>query len=96
MLQADSPNRMEGFIILDFMPQFPEAVKQMAIWLSQGKIKAKNTIVKGGLQQAEYALNDLFKGMNTGKPRLMTSEVAKEADGPNRQACGRGEGAREH
>lgn len=58
---------MEGFIILDYAPEFPEGVKQLATWLSQGKIKAKNTIIKGGLKQAEYALNDLFKGVNTGK-----------------------------
>lgn len=57
---------MEGFIILDYAPEFLDGVKQLAIWLSQGKIKARNTIVKGGLKQAEYAMNDLFKGVNTG------------------------------
>lgn len=58
---------MEGFIILDYQKEFPEGVKALATWLSQGKIKARNTIVKGGLKQAEYALNDLFKGVNTGE-----------------------------
>ncbi|CAN8101594.1 unnamed protein product [Discula destructiva] len=67
--------RMEGFIILDFVAEFPEAIKQMAVWLSQGKIKSRNTVVKGGLQRAEYALNDLFKGMNTGK---MVVEVKEQ------------------
>lgn len=57
---------MEGFIILDFVSEFPEGIKQLAIWMSQGKIKGKNTIVKGGIEKAEYALNDMFKGLNTG------------------------------
>ncbi|KAJ4424401.1 hypothetical protein N0V82_000922 [Gnomoniopsis sp. IMI 355080] len=59
--------RMEGFIVLDYIPEYPEGIKQLATWLSQGKIKGKNTIVKGGIQKAEHALNDLFKGLNTGK-----------------------------
>ncbi|KAL1879186.1 hypothetical protein Daus18300_001765 [Diaporthe australafricana] len=59
--------RMEGFIVLDFAADFAEAMKQMAIWVSQGQIKSKNTVVKGGLQKAEQALADMFKGINTGK-----------------------------
>ncbi|KAJ0122347.1 nadp-dependent leukotriene b4 12-hydroxydehydrogenase [Diaporthe amygdali] len=59
--------RMEGFIVLDFAADFPEAMKQMAVWVSQGQIKSKNTVVKGGLQKADQALADMFKGINTGK-----------------------------
>lgn len=60
-------NRMEGFIVLDLAAEFPEAMKQMAVWISQGQIKSKNTVVKGGLQKAPQALAGLFKGINTGK-----------------------------
>ncbi|KAG8159656.1 hypothetical protein KVR01_010293 [Diaporthe batatas] len=59
--------RMEGFIVLDFAADFPEAMKQMAVWVSKGQVKAKNTIVKGGLEKAPEALAGLFKGVNTGK-----------------------------
>ncbi|KAK7718463.1 hypothetical protein SLS64_002418 [Diaporthe eres] len=59
--------RMEGFIVLDFAADFAEAMKQLAVWVSQGQIKSKNTVVKGGLQKADQALADLFKGINTGK-----------------------------
>lgn len=59
--------RMEGFIVLDFAADFPEAMKQMAVWVSQGQVKSKNTVVKGGLQKADQALADLFKGINTGQ-----------------------------
>lgn len=65
---------MEGFIILDFIPEYPEGIKQLATWLSQGKIKGKNTIVKGGIEKAEYALNDLFNGLNTGRSPLFDIE----------------------
>lgn len=59
--------RMEGFIVLDWAAQFPAAMKQMAIWVVQGQVKSKNTVVKGGLEKADQALADLFKGLNTGK-----------------------------
>lgn len=52
--------------MLDFAADFAEAMKQMAVWVSQGQIKSKNTVVKGGLQKAEQALADMFKGINTG------------------------------
>lgn len=66
--------RMQGFIVTDYTAQFPEAKKQLAQWLSEGKLKRKETVVKGGLAKAEQALVDLFKGANTGK---LIVEVAK-------------------
>jgi len=58
---------MQGFIVFDYVKEFPEAKKQLAQWLSEGKLKRKETIVKGGLPKAEQALLDLFNGANTGK-----------------------------
>lgn len=59
--------RMEGFIVTDYAAQFPEARKELAKWLSEGKLKRKETIVKGGLPEAEQALVGLFNGANTGR-----------------------------
>ncbi|KIW90610.1 uncharacterized protein Z519_08393 [Cladophialophora bantiana CBS 173.52] len=59
--------RMEGFIVFDYAKEYPRALRDLAQWLSEGKIKRKETIVKGGLDQAENALRDLYKGVNTGK-----------------------------
>lgn len=70
--------RMEGFIIPDYALQFPEARKELAQWLAEGKIQRKETIIKGGLGQAEQALADLYNGMNTGK---LLVEVCPEDDG---------------
>lgn len=64
--------RMEGFIVFDYDKQFPEARKQLAKWLSEGKLKRKETVMKGGLAKAEQALVDLFNGANTGKDRSAT------------------------
>ncbi|KAL9576372.1 MAG: hypothetical protein Q9212_007156 [Teloschistes hypoglaucus] len=59
--------RMQGFIILDYVSQYPSARTELSQWLSEGKIKRKETIIKGGLKQAEQALCDLYRGVNTGK-----------------------------
>lgn len=59
--------RMQGFIVFDFAHKYPEARKEIAQWLSEGKLKRKETIVKGGLLKAEEALVGLFEGKNTGE-----------------------------
>ncbi len=59
--------RMEGFIVFDYEHRYPEAVENLTRWLEEGKIKRKETIVQGGLREAEKALTDLFNGINTGK-----------------------------
>ncbi|KAL8689743.1 MAG: hypothetical protein Q9218_004658 [Villophora microphyllina] len=59
-----SPPLLDFF---DYAKQFPQARKDLAQWLSEGQIKRKETIIKGGLGKAEQALCDLYKGVNTGK-----------------------------
>jgi NADPH-dependent curcumin reductase CurA len=58
---------MQGFIVLDHFKDAPEAVKQLATWLAEGKLQRKETIVRGGLKEAEKAMLHLFEGKNTGK-----------------------------
>ena len=58
--------RMEGFIILDYIPRFPEAQAQMGAWIAEGRIKFRTHVVEG-LENAPGALNLLFTGGNTGK-----------------------------
>merc|ERR1711939_547294 len=59
--------RMQGFIVFDYEKEYPRALRDLAQWLSEGKIKRKETVVKGGLVKAEEALRDLYNGVNTGK-----------------------------
>src|SRR5208337_4523255 len=58
--------RVEGFIILDFASRFMDAAKQLGTWKMMGKLKDRQTIVKG-LEKAPEAINMLFEGKNIGK-----------------------------
>jgi NADPH-dependent curcumin reductase CurA len=58
--------RMQGFIVIDFLPRFPEAALQLGIWAAEGKIHNRVHIVEGFLS-APTAINMLFTGANTGK-----------------------------
>jgi NADPH-dependent curcumin reductase CurA len=58
--------RMQGFIILDYLDRFPEAVLQLVQWAGEGRIQWRDHVVEG-LEQAPDALNMLFTGANTGK-----------------------------
>ena len=58
--------RIEGFLLLDYVPRFMEAATQLGQWKMFGKIKDRETIVEG-LGKAPEAINMLFTGGNTGK-----------------------------
>lgn len=82
---------MEGFIVFDFVKEYPAARKQLAQWLAEGKLKRQETVVKGGLKVAEQALVDLFKGGNTGKTQsFFLLQSCVEANSSRKIAC-RGE-----
>lgn len=70
--------KMQGFIVLDFAKEYPQAQEELAAWVREGKIKRGETIVPGGLREAEKALVSLYEGANTGK---MLVEVAKWDEG---------------
>ncbi|KAI4110733.1 MAG: hypothetical protein LQ345_006922 [Seirophora villosa] len=65
--------RMEGFIVFDYSSSYPSARAQLALWLAEGKIQRKETIITGGLERAEQALVDLYNGVNTGKLHVQVS-----------------------
>ena len=57
---------MRGFIISDFSEKFPDAIKQLSIWLKEDKITFSETIVDG-FDHIPQAFIDLFDGKNEGK-----------------------------
>lgn len=61
--------RMEGFIIIDYMHRYPEAIAEMAGWVSEGKIVYEQQVSEG-LENAPAALRGLFEGANLGKQLL--------------------------
>lgn len=58
--------RMEGFIVLDYMPRAAEAFQVLGAWYAQGKLKTRVDIVEG-FTNAPHALSKLFDGSNVGK-----------------------------
>lgn len=59
--------RMEGFVVFDYADRFREAAKELAGWLHEGEIVAREEIVDGGVDAFPAALRRLFAGENTGK-----------------------------
>ena len=57
---------MQGFIISNYQNQFSEGSRQLAKWVKEGKLKYKETIVKG-FDKLPAALLGLFEGENIGK-----------------------------
>ena len=65
--------RMEGFIVLDYAPRFPEAMAEMRQWIDSGKLQQGATVVQG-FEKLPSTLIALFEGANTGK--LMVETMA--------------------
>ena len=57
---------MQGFIVSNYQSQFEEGLSHLSLWLKEGKLKYKETIVKG-FDKLPSALMGLFSGDNTGK-----------------------------
>ena len=57
---------MQGFIVSNYVEKFPEAMKQLATWLSEGKLTYTETVVEG-FDNIPTAFIDLFEGKNKGK-----------------------------
>lgn len=58
--------RAEGFIVHRFRDRFPEARRQVAQWLKEGKVTYRETISQG-IGNAPAAFIGLFEGANIGK-----------------------------
>nr|AFE88209.1 protaglandin reductase 1 [Penaeus monodon] len=57
---------VEGFIVTRWFDRWMEGIDQMKQWISEGKVKYKETVVKGFDKMPE-AFIGLFLGENTGK-----------------------------
>jgi len=66
--------RMEGFIVLDYMSRAPEAVMQLASWVSSGQI-VDRVDIQEGLENAPRTLRRLFAGENRGKQLLKIADA---------------------
>ncbi len=65
--------RMEGFIVLDYLPRFPEAMADLAKHVAEGRIHHRVDVVEG-LERAPEALLRLFSGANLGKQLVKVAD----------------------
>ena len=65
--------KMEGFIVLDYLDRFPEAISNLSNWVKEGKINYLEYIQEG-IENAPDTLVRLFTGQNFGKQLLKISD----------------------
>jgi hypothetical protein len=58
---------MTGFLVFDFADRYAEAAREMAGWLTEGRLKTFEDIAGGGVRAFPETLLRLFRGENTGK-----------------------------
>jgi len=59
--------RMEGFVVFDYADRFPSAVREIAGWIADGRIKVREQVVTGTVDDFPSTLDMLFRGENVGK-----------------------------
>jgi hypothetical protein len=65
--------RMEGFLTSDFRSRAAEAMKPLAQWLKEGRIKYRVDVVRG-LENAIAAMQRMYEGGNIGKLLVQVSD----------------------
>ena len=65
--------RMEGFIVLDYLPRAMEAATELGGWVMSGQI-ADRVDIQHGLENAPATLRRLFLGQNVGKQLLKIAD----------------------
>lgn len=65
---------LSGFIVTDYLSQYPDFVTEMTIWLREGRIKYREDITVG-LENAPRELIRLLKGGNFGKKIIQVRDI---------------------
>ena len=58
---------MRGIVVFDWANRIPEAIRDLAAWHAEGKLKFREDVRKGGIDAYPETLNLLFSGDNNGK-----------------------------
>jgi len=58
--------RVQGFIVSDHLPRWPAALRDLAQWVSEGRVKYRETVAQG-IESAPAAFIGLLAGKNFGK-----------------------------
>lgn len=65
--------RMQGFVVFDYAARYGEGLTELAKWISEGKLKAREDIQEG-LENFPEVFLKLFKGDNLGKLVLKVAD----------------------
>jgi NADPH-dependent curcumin reductase CurA len=65
--------RMEGFVVMDYTARYPEASREMAGWIADGRLVAREDVIEG-FERFPDALAKLFRGENVGKLVLKVAD----------------------
>lgn len=65
---------MQGFTVGNYSSRFGEGAKELAAWLTEGKLKYEETVTEG-FDHTIDAFLDLFKGANLGKAIVKVAEI---------------------
>ena len=65
--------RIEGFLVFDWLPRYPEAFARLAAWLDEGRMSYREHVLEG-LENAPQGLGMLFEGRNFGKLVVKVAE----------------------
>jgi NADPH-dependent curcumin reductase CurA len=60
-------SRMQGFLVFDYADRYGEAIAELAGWIAAGRLKVKEQVVRGTIDDFPATLQMLFRGENTGK-----------------------------
>ena len=66
--------RMEGMVVFDYAPRYPQAIAEMAGYLKDGRMQSREDVVRG-LEHFPAALLTLFTGGNFGKLVLEVADA---------------------
>jgi NADPH-dependent curcumin reductase CurA len=58
---------MTGFVVFDYAGRYREAARELAGWLADGTLIAREEVIDGGVEAFGDTLMRLFRGENTGK-----------------------------
>jgi NADPH-dependent curcumin reductase CurA len=59
--------RMEGFIVFDYADRYARAGEEIAGWLAEGRLRSREDVVTGSVDDFPRTLLRLFRGQNVGK-----------------------------
>ncbi|MBI1776185.1 MAG: NADP-dependent oxidoreductase [Proteobacteria bacterium] len=65
--------RMEGFLVWDWRDRYPEALRRLAAWIKDGKLKYTEHVTEG-LENTPKAFIEMLGGANLGKAIVKVAE----------------------